>query len=334
MNGGMQKTKVLEYVGENLLQVVNLKTYFFVRRGTIKAVDGVNIFLKKGEVLGLLGESGCGKSVTGLSILRLVPDPPGEIVDGQIIFEGEDLLLNREKDMRKIRGRKVTMIQQNPDSSLNPVFRIGNQIIEAMAIHKKLDKNTLWKRMVKMLRLVKIDSPEERAFNYPHQMSGGMRQRVAGAIALSCNSKLLIADEPTTNLDVTTQMEYIKLLKEIQRDTKIGILFITHDFGVVSRICDRVAVMYAGKIVETGPMIDIMNRPRHPYTVALINSVPNPEKKGTQLSFIKGQPPDMINLPPHCTFAERCPRATEKCYGEYPKEKKIDENHTVSCYYA
>ncbi len=317
-----------------LLRVVGLKTYFFLRRGVVKAVDGVNFFLKKGEVLGLVGESACGKSVTGLSILRLVPDPPGKIVGGHIYYEGEDLLLRNEEEMRKLRGCHITMIQQNPDSSLNPVFRVGDQVGEAIMIHQKLRKKALWDRVIEMLRLVKIASPETRAHDYPHQMSGGMRQRVAGAIALSCQASLLIADEPTTNLDVTTQIEYLQLLEELQHTSGIGIIFITHDFGIVSRICDRVAVMYAGKIVETGLTLDIMEKPMHPYTVALLDSVPKPGSKGTHLRSIEGQPPDPVNLPPNCSFAVRCSRADERCSKESPKEIKINDHHYVSCFYA
>lgn len=323
-----------ESVDEVLLRVTGLQTYFFVRRGIVKAVDGVSFFLKRGEVLGLVGESACGKSVTGLSILRLVPDPPGKIVGGQILFDGEDLLSKSEAEMRKLRGSKITMIQQNPDSSLNPVFRIGEQVAEAVAIHQKLKERSLRDRVVEMLRLVRIASPETRMLDYPHQMSGGMRQRVAGAIALSCQARLLIGDEPTTNLDVTTQMEYLRLLEELRSRTGIAIIFITHDFGIVARICDRVAVMYAGKIVETGPTRDIMERPAHPYTMALLDSVPRPGSKGTQLRSIEGQPPDPVNLPANCSFAVRCSRSDDRCFKKCPDEVKIDDNHYVSCFHA
>jgi oligopeptide/dipeptide ABC transporter ATP-binding protein len=323
-----------EPVDEALLQVMGLKTYFFVRRGVVKAVDGVSFSLKRREVLGLVGESACGKSVTGLSILRLVPDPPGKIVGGRILFEGKDLLSKSEDEMRKLRGSKITMIQQNPDSSLNPVFRIGEQVAEPITIHQKLRGKDLWGKVLEILRLVKIASPESRARDYPHQMSGGMRQRVAGAIALSCQASLLIADEPTTNLDVTTQVEYLKLLEEIQRVTGTAIIFITHDFGIVARICNRVAVMYAGKIVETGPTLDIMQRPVHPYTIALLDSVPRPGSRGTRLRSIEGQPPDPVDLPPNCSFAIRCSRADDRCFKEYPSEVKIDDNHYVSCFHV
>ncbi len=317
-----------------LLEVKGLETHFFAKRGIIKAVNGVSFYLKKGEVLGLVGESACGKSVTGLSILRLVPNPPGKIVGGQIIFEGEDLLTKSEKEMRGIRGRKITMIQQNPDSSLNPVFRIGDQVAETIIVHQGLKGNPLTKKVVETLDLVKIASPERRMFDYPHHMSGGMRQRVAGAIALSCEASLLIADEPTTNLDVTTQAEYIQLLQEIQKNLGTSIIFITHDFGIVSKLCDRIAVMYAGKIVETGPTQDTMLKPMHPYTKALLESVPRPGLKGTRLHSIQGQPPDPVNLPPNCSFALRCPRADEKCFTECPDETKIDDGHHVRCFHA
>ena len=323
-----------ESVDEVLLRVSGLKTYFFVSRGIVKAVDGVSFFLRKGEVLGLVGESACGKSVTGFSILRLVDDPPGKIVDGQVFFEGEDLLTKSERQMRRIRGSKITMIQQNPDSSLNPVFRTGDQVAEAITIHQQLRKKAAWDKVLEMLHLVKIASPEARALDYPHQMSGGMRQRVAGAIALSCQASLLIADEPTTNLDVTTQMEYLKLLHELQSTTGIGIIFITHDFGIVARLCDRVAVMYAGKIVETGPTQNVMQRPMHPYTAALLDSVPRPSSRGAQLHSIEGQPPDPVNLPPNCSFAIRCSRATDRCFKEYPGEVKIDNNRYASCFHV
>jgi oligopeptide/dipeptide ABC transporter ATP-binding protein len=315
-----------------LLRVTGLKTHFFVRRGVVKAVDGVSFFIKRGEILGIVGESACGKSVTGLSLLRLIPDPPGKIVSGHVFLEGEDLLAKSEEDMRKLRGSKITMIQQNPDSSLNPVFRIGDQVAEAISLHQKIKGKRLQNKVVEILGLVKISSPEARMRDYPHQMSGGMRQRVAGAIALSCQASLLIADEPTTNLDVTTQAEYLKLLEEVQKVTGCAIIFITHDFGIVSKICTRVAVMYAGKIVETGPTIEVMQRPRHPYTVALLESIPQPGSRGRRLRSIEGQPPDPVDLPPSCAFAVRCHKAKEGCFKEIPGEIKIGDNHYVSCF--
>jgi len=325
---------MIQAADEIILRVEGLRTHFFVRRGIVKAVDGVSFFLKRGEVLGLIGESACGKSITGLSILRLVPDPPGRIVGGRILFNGEDLLAKTEKEMTKLRGSRITMIQQNPDSSLNPVFRIGEQVAETIATHQGLRMKALWDRVIEMLRLVKIASPQARALDYPHQMSGGMRQRVAGAIAFSCQANLIIADEPTTNLDITTQVEYMKLLKEIQRSMATSIIFITHDFGIVGRICDRVAVMYAGKIIETGPTSVIMQSPMHPYTNALIESVPKPGSKGTELRSIEGQPPDPVNLTTGCSFAVRCSRASERCFKEYPAEIKKSDAHSVSCFHV
>jgi oligopeptide/dipeptide ABC transporter ATP-binding protein len=323
-----------EPLGDVLLRVTGLKTYFFVRRGTVKAVDGVNFYIKRGEILGIVGESACGKSVTGLSLLRLVPDPPGKIVAGHIYLEGEDLMTKSELEMTRIRGRKITMIQQNPDSSLNPVFKIGDQVAEAITRQQQLKDNELRDRVLEMLRLVKIASPETRMNDYPHQMSGGMRQRVAGAIALSCQASLLIADEPTTNLDVTTQAEYLKLLVDLQKITGCAIMFITHDFGIVSKICTRVAVMYAGRIVETGPTLEVMQKPRHPYTVALLDSLPKPDSRGTRLRSIEGQPPDPVNLPPSCTFAPRCTKVKDRCLKEYPAEVKIHDDYFVSCLYV
>ena len=317
----------------HLLQVVGLKTYFFVRRGTLKAVDGVSLYLDKGEVLGLVGESACGKSVTGLSLMRLI-EHPGKIVGGQILLEGVDLLKLRETDMRPIRGRRITMIQQNPDTSLNPVFRIKNQVAEAITTHRKLSKEALWERVVELLGMVRIPSPEVRALDYPHQMSGGMRQRIAGAIALACDADILIADEPTTNLDVTTQAQYLALLRQIQSETGVGIIFITHDFGIVSTLCDRVAVMYAGRVVETGATKDLMERPAHPYTRALLDSLPRPGAKTARLHSIEGEPPNPVDLPPGCSFAPRCPKATSECLEAYPPELEMSNNRSVSCFHA
>lgn len=318
---------------DHLLEVVDLRTHFFVSRGTLKAVDGVSFHLDKGEILGLVGESACGKSVTGLSLMRLI-EPPGKIIGGQVILEGEDVLKMRQGDVRKVRGRKITMIQQNPDTSLNPVFRIRSQVAEAITTHHKLDKDALWDRVVELLRLVRIPSPEVRALDYPHQMSGGMRQRIAGAIALACEAEVLIADEPTTNLDVTTQAQYLALLKDVQSETGVGIIFITHDFGIVSSLCDRVAVMYAGRIVETGVTKELMNTPMHPYTQALLDSLPRPGAKEARLHSIEGEPPNPVELPPGCRFAPRCPKATAECLEAYPGEQELPNDRSVSCFHA
>jgi oligopeptide/dipeptide ABC transporter ATP-binding protein len=322
-----------ELANGHLLQVIDLKTYFFVKRGILKAVDGVNIYLDKGEVLGIVGESASGKSITGLSLMRLI-EPPGQIVGGQIFLNGRDLLKLKDADMRNIRGREITMIQQNPDTSLNPVFRINDQIAEAIMTHRKLSNAELNERVIELLRLVRIPSPEVRAMDYPHQMSGGMRQRIAGAIALACDAKLLIADEPTTNLDVTTQAQYIRLLEQIQSETGLGIIFITHDFGIVSTLCNRVVVMYAGRIIESGPTKDLMERPAHPYTRALLDSVPKPGVKLTRLHSIQGGPPNPLKLPSGCRFAPRCEKVTNECLEIYPEEVKIDNNRTASCHHV
>ncbi len=260
-----------------LLQVENLKTYFFTRQGVVKAVDEVSFSIGKGESLGLVGESACGKSITCLSILRLVPEPAGKIVGGRIIFEGEDLLKKSWTEMRRIRGKKISMILQDPLTSLNPSFTIGSQVGEAIALHQRARGRTLRQKIIEALRLVSIPDAETRMRDYPHQMSGGMRQRVIGAIALSCQPSLLIADEPTTSLDVTIQAQYLRLLKELQQKAGTSLLFVTHDFGIVRRMCDKVAVMYAGKIVEIAQSREIFDNPIHPYTRALIACLPKME---------------------------------------------------------
>ncbi|MBU0777840.1 ABC transporter ATP-binding protein, partial [Patescibacteria group bacterium] len=257
-----------------MLEVRNLKTYFFTRHGVVKAVDGINFRVGDGENLGLVGESGCGKSVTALSILRLVPSPPGRILEGEILLDGEDILKKSEAMMRKIRGVKISIILQDPLTSLNPAYTIGDQIGEAVEIHQHLRGKLVFRKVVEVLKLVRVPEPEVRAGDYPHQMSGGMRQRVAGAIALSCQPRLLIADEPTTSLDVTIQAQYLDLLKQIQEQSGISIVFVTHDFGIVARMCDHVAVMYAGKIVEFSRVKEIFDNPCHPYTTALLKCLP------------------------------------------------------------
>jgi oligopeptide/dipeptide ABC transporter ATP-binding protein len=315
-----------------LLEVKDLRTWFFTRWGVVKAVDGVSFTLEAGETLGLVGESGCGKSMTALSILRLQPRPAGRIVGGQVLLQGEDLLQKSERDMRDIRGRQISMILQDPMQSLNPVFNVGEQIAEALRIHQGLEGPTLWEQARDLLRRVKIPSPELRLRAYPHQMSGGMRQRVVGAISLACRPAILIADEPTTSLDVTIQAQYLRLLKGLQEEMGLAMIFITHDFGIVAKMCDRVAVMYAGRIVESAEVRELFNHPRHPYTVALLNSVPRLETKIERLSSIEGQPPSLYDLPPGCPFAPRCPHARERCREEYPPEVAVAEGHRVSCW--
>ena len=319
-------------MGATVLEVKELRTYFFTRWGVVKAVDGVSFSVAEGETLGIVGESGCGKSVTSLSILRLLPEPVGRIVGGEILFEGEDLVHKTEWQMCEIRGSRISMILQDPMTSLNPVFSIGNQIAEAFRIHRRLKGSRLWDKATEMLRLVKIPSPEVRLRAYPHQMSGGMRQRVVGAIGISCQPRLLIADEPTTSLDVTIQAQYLRLLKEIQTEMGLSLIFITHDFGIVAKICDRVAVMYAGRIVESAAVRELFNYPRHPYTQALLSSVPRLEGPMERLASVEGQPPALYNLPPGCSFAPRCTYARSLCRQQYPPEVTVADGHRARCW--
>jgi len=318
-----------------LINVKDLRTYLYTRRGVVKAVDGVSFYLRKGETLGIVGESGCGKSITALSLLRLVPEPAGRIVGGQILFKGRDLLQMSHKEMRRIRGAELSMILQDPLTSLNPAYSIGNQIGEAIRLHQKnVTKKTLVEKIIEALKMVRIPAAESRLGDYPHQMSGGMRQRVTGAIALSCQPSLLIADEPTTSLDVTIQAQYLRLLKDLQRETGVSLIFITHDFGIVAAMCDRVQVMYAGKIVESAKTRDIFDRPRHPYARALMGCLPKIEKRLESLTTIEGQPPQLIDLPGGCSFAPRCPEAEQVCFEKYPEEAKVNEEHRVNCWHG
>ncbi len=315
-----------------VLQVDGLRTYFETRWGTVKAVDGVSFNLRRGETLGIVGESGSGKSVTMLSLMRLVPEPPGRIVDGQILLEGQDLAQLSDKEMSEIRGSQIALIIQDPMTSLNPVFTIGNQVGEAIKIHQDIPKRTILQQVLNVLRKVNIPAAESRVRDYPHQMSGGMRQRVVGAIGISCEPIVLIADEPTTSLDVTIQAQYLKLLKELQEASDIGLIFITHDFGIVAKMCDRVAVMYAGRIVEMGDVRDIFNNPSHPYTEALLSSVPKLEEDVDRLYSIEGQPPMLHDLPPGCPFAPRCQYVMDKCLGTYPPQFDVTDSHYAACW--
>ena len=315
-----------------ILEVEDLHTYFFNRTNTVKAVDGVSFFLRQGETLGIVGESGCGKTMTALSLLRLVPQPAGKIIGGEIRLNGEDILQKSDEEMRQIRGRQISMILQDPQTSLNPVFTIGNQLMEALGMARREGRKNMVTRAVDALRNVNVAAPERRLEDFPHQMSGGMKQRVVGAIALSCEPGVIIADEPTTALDVTIQLQYLRLLKDIQAETGLAIIFITHDFGVVARMCDRVAVMYAGRVVENGPVREIFNEPSHPYTRALIDSVPKLEERTERLYSIEGQPPLLSNLPEGCRFADRCEFARDKCISEYPLSYTVKEGHTADCW--
>ena len=315
-----------------VLKVEDLHTYFTTRWGTVKAVDGVSFELHAGETLGIVGESGCGKSVTMLSMMRLIQSPPGNILQGKIILDGQDLLELTENEMTKIRGSKIALIIQDPMTSLNPVFSIGNQVGESIKIHQSPPKKALLEKVLNVLRMVQIPAAESRVSDYPHQMSGGMRQRVVGAISISCEPMVLIADEPTTSLDVTIQAQYLKLLKDLQKESGLSLIFITHDFGIVAKVCDRVAVMYAGKIVEQGTVRDIFNNPSHPYTEALLASVPKMEEDVDRLYSIEGQPPTLHDLPPGCSFADRCQYVMDKCRVEYPPQFKVGDDHVSACW--
>ncbi|MDA1098068.1 MAG: ABC transporter ATP-binding protein [Proteobacteria bacterium] len=318
--------------GNIALEVRDLHTHFFLRRGVVKAVDGVSFTLHRGEVLGLVGESGCGKSVTALSLMRLLPNEAARTVQGQILLEGEDLLTKSKRQMRQIRGRKISMILQDPQTSLNPVFTIGNQLSEVIDTKGAGRGKSVMQQAIEVLRKVKLSAPEQRVHQYPHELSGGMKQRVVGAIAMHRGPGVLITDEPTTALDVTIQLQYLNLLKELQQDTDMAILFITHDFGVVARMCDRVAVMYAGRIVETGPVRDVFNNPSHPYTQALIASVPKMQRSAARLHTIEGQPPVLSDLPAGCRFEARCPYAEARCRAAYPDSFTVGAGHAASCW--
>ncbi|NDH63771.1 MAG: ABC transporter ATP-binding protein [Alphaproteobacteria bacterium] len=323
-----------------ILQVDNLQTHFFTAVGTVRAVDGVSYDLKSGETLGVVGESGCGKSVSALSILRLVANPPGRIVGGAIRFEGRNLLELAEPEMERIRGNEISMIFQEPMTSLNPLFTIGRQVSEAIALHQGLSRKEAMARAVEMLRRVYIPEPERRVHAYPHQMSGGMRQRVMIAMALSCNPKVLIADEPTTALDVTIQAQILDLMRELQETYGTAIVLITHDMGVVAENADRVVVMYAGRKVEEAPAAQLFDNPGHPYTRGLLGSIPHLDtaarSDGTRarLNEIKGMVPSLFDLPPGCSFAPRCGFATDRCRGEAPVLAEQRPGHWVACWHA
>jgi oligopeptide/dipeptide ABC transporter ATP-binding protein len=315
-----------------VLQVEDLRVSFFTRLGELKAVDGVSFYVRAGETFGIVGESGCGKSVTATALMRLLPEPSGQIIGGKMLLEGKNLLELSKKQMRAYRGKMISMILQDPMSSLNPCYTIGDQIGESVRMHQDLPDNMVEPEVVSALRLLKIPAPEIRLKEYPFQLSGGMRQRVVGAVAMSCRPRVLIADEPTTALDATIQAQYISLFEDIQEKTNVAIIFITHDFGVVARICDRTGVMYAGKFVETAPTREIFKSPKHPYTAALISSVPQLDKKDERLFSIEGQPPSMLGLPPGCRFSPRCPVVMDICKQQEPPEVKLSENHSVSCW--
>jgi oligopeptide/dipeptide ABC transporter ATP-binding protein len=317
-----------------LLEIQDLQTHFVTDAGTVRAVDGVNLTIRKGETLGVVGESGCGKSVTALSILRLIPNPPGRVVGGKILMDGRNLLDLPEDEMRKVRGGSISMIFQEPMTSLNPVFTVGDQIAEGIRLHQGLSKRESWTKAIEMLRLVRIPDPDRRVKEYPHQMSGGMRQRVMIAMALSCNPQLLIADEPTTALDVTIQAQILELLNQLKAELGMAVMLITHDLGVVADTAARVAVMYAGRVVEEASVMDLFKSPKHPYTQGLLNSIPRIEKaeRRPRLQAIPGMVPDLLDLPRGCKFQARCDRVFDACRGEEPALKQVGPDHQARCY--
>jgi oligopeptide/dipeptide ABC transporter ATP-binding protein len=327
-----------EHNGSEILRITDLKTYFFGRRGVAKAVDGVSFHVLRGETLGVVGESGCGKSVTALSILRLVPAPMGRIVGGQVIFEGRDLTKASEIEMRRIRGNEISMIFQEPMTSLNPVYTVGDQIVEAIMLHQKNTKKEAWGKSIDLLKMVGIPSPDRRIHDYPHQMSGGMRQRVMIAMALSCRPKLMIADEPTTALDVTIQAQILDIMMDLKEKLGMSTILITHNLGIIAGIAQRVVVMYAGRIVEGGLATQIFSSPLHPYTQGLLQSIPRVDKdydrRSHRLHEISGLVPSLLRLPPGCTFFPRCPKRIASCSQERPPRVLAEEYHTVSCWSA
>jgi len=315
-----------------LLEIKNLKTRFFTEYGVVKAVDGINLTVGRGETLGIVGESGCGKSVTALSVLRLLPVPPAKITDGEILFQGKNLLGLSEKKMRNIRGNNISMIFQEPMTSLNPVFTVGNQIAEALTLHQGLKKKDALLKTVDTLRLVGMPAPEARIKDYPHQMSGGMRQRVMIAMAVSCQPNLLIADEPTTALDVTIQTQILDLLRDLRQKLEMSLILISHDLGVIAEMADRIAVMYAGVIMEYAKARDLFKSPKNPYTRGLLRSLPWHQKRKQRFKVIAGQVPDPINLPPGCKFYPRCDLAMERCRKEEPVLEQIVPGHWSRCH--
>ncbi len=318
-----------------LLEVKDLKTHFFTMDGVVKAVDGVSYDIEEGETLGLVGESGCGKSVSALSVMRLIPNPPGEIVSGEILLDGEDILKVDMDDMRNIRGAKISMVFQEPMTSLNPVLTVERQLTETLQLHMGMSKEEAQNEGVNLLTRVGIPDPETRIKQYPHQFSGGMRQRVMIAMALSCNPRLIIADEPTTALDVTIQAQILDLMKSLTTEFGVALIVITHNLGVVARYADRVNIMYAGKVIERGDAREIYANPRHPYTVGLLRSVPRLDlPRRAKLDPIEGQPPDLIHLPGGCSFAPRCKWAVDKCKTDIPELTEAGEGHLSACWRA
>ncbi|PYM19436.1 MAG: dipeptide/oligopeptide/nickel ABC transporter ATP-binding protein [Candidatus Rokuibacteriota bacterium] len=316
-----------------LLEITDLSTHYVSSRGTrvTRAVQDVSFTLNAGDTLGIVGESGSGKTTLALSILKILP-PAARIVSGRIRFEGENLVTKPAHEMRRIRGKKIAMILQDPLASLNPLFTVGDQVSEPMRVHEGTSRRTAWDKARALLRAVRIPAPEARVREYPHQMSGGMRQRIVGAIAISCEPRLLIADEPTTSLDLTIQAQYLQLLGDLQRAHGLALIFITHNLGIVAKMCKQVAVMYGGRIVETGPVRTIFSNPQHPYTMALLDSIPRLTKSRDRLTAIDGQPPDPAALPPGCSFHPRCTKVMDRCRDEEPADVAIAAGHRARCW--
>lgn len=319
---------------DNLLEVRDLRTYFHTEDGTVKAVDGVTFVLKRGETLGIVGESGSGKSVTNLSIIRLIPNPPGEIMSGEVMYGGQDILKLSEREVRKIRGRRIAMIFQDPMSSLNPFMKISRQLMEMTQLHLGHSRAQAYEHAIKMLETVGIPAARLRVDNYPHEFSGGMRQRVMIAMALSCEPELLIADEPSTALDVTIQAQILELIRKLKDKTGASVILVTHDLGVVAGMTDHLIVMYAGKVFEQAPTYELFARPANPYTKGLLRSVPDPTDEQGKLYQIPGQPPDVARLPPGCPFAPRCERAEDVCHREFPPFVQLTSEHHSLCHFA
>jgi len=318
-----------------LLELDKLSTYYISAQGAriVRAVDEVSFHLDAGKTLGIVGESGSGKSTLALTLLRVLP-PAARIVGGRMLLDGEDLVTKSDAEMREIRGKRIAMILQDPMASLNPLFTIGNQVAEPIQVHEGERRKTAWERARALLKAVRIPSPEARVRQYPHEMSGGMRQRIVGAIGISCEPRLLIADEPTTSLDLTIQAQYLNLLRELQREHGLALIFITHNLGIVAKMCDQLAVMYAGRVVESGPVSRVFNAPAHPYTKALLNSIPRIADSDQRLVAIDGQPPDLSSLPPGCAFAPRCRQAMPRCRAEVPPPFAPEAGRVARCWLA
>jgi oligopeptide/dipeptide ABC transporter ATP-binding protein len=316
-----------------LLDIRRLSTHYVSARGTrvTRAVDDVTLSLDQGQTLGIVGESGSGKTTLALTLLRMLP-PAARVVSGEMLFEGSDLLKKPEHEMRRIRGKRIAMILQDPMMSLNPLFTVGDQVAEPIRVHEGATRRSAWRRATELLKAVRIEAPERRVGEYPHQLSGGMRQRIVGAIAISCEPKILIADEPTTSLDLTIQAQYLKLLRDLQRAHNLALIFITHNLGIVAKMCDQVAVMYAGRLVEAGPVKQIYNSPAHPYTRALLESIPRLGDSRQRLTAIEGQPPDPSAPPPGCAFHPRCPKVMDRCRTEAPPEFRVADSQTSRCW--